>query len=62
MPNNIKNMESIGFGELCSLLEQSEVERTLDLGSTILHIVQHVHRGSLLLVSTVDEKAAVVSL
>ena len=62
MPNNIKNMERIGFGELCDLMEQSEVERTLDLGSTILHIVHHVHKGSLLLVSTVDERAAVVSL
>lgn len=62
MPPQHKHTTQLSLTQLCDLMEQSDVEETLDLGSTILHVVQHVHKGKVLLVSTACGLAALVTL
>lgn len=62
MPKQLIKAKEVGVEELCSLMEQSSIEETLDLGSTILHVADHVHHGRLVLISTACGRAAVLSL
>lgn len=57
-----KDLIEIDIQELSELLERSEVRRTLDLGSTILHVAEHVQHGPILLTSTVCGRAAILPL
>jgi hypothetical protein len=52
----------IGFDELCVLLEDTYVEKSVNLGSTILHLGRHVQLGRVILVSTLTGLGACVTL
>ena len=57
-----KEPKEIQLGELCDLLAGFVASKTIDLGSTILHVGTHVHQGKLILVSTVCGRAACISM
>lgn len=52
----------VPLAELCDLLSDFIVASTIDLGSTILHVGEHVHLGKLILISTACGRAACISL
>lgn len=58
MPMLNKEAVEIQITELCQLLADFVVSRSIDLGSTILHVGEHVHLGKLTLVSTACGRAA----
>lgn len=58
MPMLNKEAVEIQITELCHLLADFVVSRSIDLGSTILHVGEHVHLGKLTLVSTACGRAA----
>jgi hypothetical protein len=57
-----KEAIEIHVSELCRLLESLAVSTSIDLGSTILHVGEHVHLGKLILVSTACGRAARISM
>lgn len=61
MPSRSKALE-IDIAELCHLLTEFVASKTIDLGSTILHVGEHVHMGKLILVSTVCGRAACIPM
>lgn len=62
MPKLKKEAMEVSITEMCKLLSESVVTRTIDLGSTILHVGEHVHLGTLTLVSTACGRAACIPM
>lgn len=52
----------VSLEELTTLLSQIQIWQSLDLGSTILHLGVHIHRGPMMLVSTDSGRSAAVFL
>lgn len=61
MPWPTKALE-IDVAELCDLMADFEADQSLDLGSTILHVGQHVHLGRVLFISTACGRAAYLQM
>jgi hypothetical protein len=62
MPKFKKETQEVEVAELCQLLTDFIVATTIDLGSTILHVGEHVHLGRLVLVSTACGRAACIPM
>jgi hypothetical protein len=62
MPKFKKETQEVEVAELCQLLNDFIVATTIDLGSTILHVGEHVHLGRLVLVSTACGRAACIPM
>ena len=62
MPEYNKQAVENQATELFQLLESFAISASIDLGSTILHVGEHVHLGKLVLVSTVCGRAARISI
>jgi hypothetical protein len=62
MPKYNKEAIEIQVSELCRLLEDFVVSKSIDLGTTILHLGEHVHLGKLVLVSTACGRAACIPM
>lgn len=62
MPKFKKETQEVQVAELCQLLTDFVTSATIDLGSTILHVGEHVHLGKLVLVSTVCGRAACIPM
>lgn len=58
MPSSNIEAAEVPVTKLCQLLEEFIVAKSIDLGSTILHVGQHVHLGPMVLVSTICGRAA----
>jgi hypothetical protein len=62
MPKSKEQTLEIQVAELCQLMEDFVVNKSIDLGSTILHLGEHVHLGKLILVSTACGRAACITM
>lgn len=51
--------EEVSHEEFCDVLEQAAVQSTTDLGSTIIHTVQHPEQGRMILIGTTARYAIV---
>lgn len=58
----LKEVREVQVTELCQLLAEFDTSKTIDLGSTILHVGKHVHLGELILVSTACGRAACIPM
>lgn len=58
----VKKADEIPIAQLCQLLTEFVSAKTIDLGSTILHVGEHVHLGELILISTDAGRAACITL
>lgn len=62
MCKTIESAIEVSLSDLCELLTNFVTSATIDLGSTILHVGNHVHMGKLILVSTACGRAACITL